>query len=412
VVSIALLASLFLAILTVSNFIIGVLADPRANLSFDSISSAAACFPNSARAQARLAEAYLAEAIEDESIARQAESAASKAVDYSPWDYKLRLLLASTREVSGNLAAAEASLQTSLSLAPHNANAQWLLANLLVREGKLNQALDKFSAAITSDPSRLPAALDLIWNISDGNLDALTAITGSEPTLKLGLADYFLKKSLVVEAARVFSEVNRQTRLAFPESAAFINTLIAGGHVELAHSLWLDLVDGRSSADRPLLWNGSFEAQIQKKWSQFDWSLESSNYALIAVVNGTAHDGAQSLRIAFTGRDTTRLNSEIKQLILVRPGVRYRLECYAKTEDLVIPEGPSVVVTSKSSSTPIAASEPIATGSHGWQPLIIDFTSPIDSPALVISIKRTPRFSYDDPAQGMIWLDDFTLRER
>lgn len=362
--------------------------------------------------QSKLAEAYLTEAIEEEGTGRQAESAATLAVERSPWDYKLRLLLASAKEVKGDLAAAEASLQAALSLAPHDANVQWLLANLLVREGKLDKALDKFQAAIASDPSRLPAALDLIRNVSGGNLAAVTVVAGNEPGLRLGVADYLLKKSLVAEAARIFSEVDRQARLALPESTAFINTLIATGHVELAHNLWVDLIDGRSNTDQPLLWNGSFESQIQKGWNQFDWNLESSDYARVAVTTGTARNGTRSLRIDLTGRDTTRLNGEIKQLILVRPGAHYRLECYAKTEDLVISEGPSVMVTSHASSAPIAVSELIATGSHDWQPLIIDFVAPTDSPAILISIRRIPRFSYDDPARGTAWLDDFILRER
>lgn len=412
VISIALIVSTLLSIVVISHFIVGVVADPDAKMSLGLIASTAAYFPGSARAQAKLAEAYLTEAIEDEGTGYQAESAATLAVERSPWDYKLRLLLASAKEVRGDLAAAEACLQTARSLAPHDANVQWLLANLLVREGKLDKALDKFQTAIVSDPSRLPAALDLIWNVSGSDLAAVSAVAGHDPELKLGIADYLLKKSLVAEAARMFSELDRQTRLSFPESATFINTLIATGHIELARNLWLDLVDGRSKTDQPLLWNGGFESRIQKGWSQFDWNLESSDYARVAVTTGTARNGAGSLRIDLTGRDTTRLSGEIRQLILVRPGAHYRLECYVKTEDLVTPEGPKVVVTGNTSSIAIAASEPIAAGSHDWQPLMIDFVAPADSPAIMVSIRRVPKFSYDDPTRGTVWFDDFTLRER
>src|SRR5438045_9223265 len=94
-----------------------------------------------------------------------------------------------------------------------------------------------------------------------------------------------------------------------------------------------------------LVWNGSFEGKILKGFEQFDWTIGQSQYARIAITSGIAHSGARSLRIDFAGRDTTRLDEEIKQLVLVKPGVRYRLECFIKTEGLLTPEGPRLAVS-------------------------------------------------------------------
>jgi hypothetical protein len=61
----------------------------------------------------------------------------------------------------------------------------------------------------------------------------------------------------------------------------------------------------------------------------------------------------------------------------------------------------------------VAQSDPVAAGSNDWQHLVVDFTAPQsasrDAPAFYVTIKRKPKFSYDEPTRGTVWFDDFTL---
>jgi hypothetical protein len=41
----------------------------------------------------------------------------------------------------------------------------------------------------------------------------------------------------------------------------------------------------------------------------------------------------------------------------------------------------------------------------------LEFVAPADWGALLLTIKRIPKFSYDDPTRGTLWLDDFSLTE-
>jgi hypothetical protein len=116
--------------------------------------------------------------------------------------------------------------------------------------------------------------------------------------------------------------------------------------------------------------------------------------------------------VDFTGRDTTRLDDEISQRFLVQPGARYKLDCFVKTEGLVTPEGPRVVVSDSKSSAVIAGSEPIPRGSNDWRRVSVDFVAPPAAHSLVVAIRRIPKFSYDDPTKGTIWFDDFSLTEQ
>src|SRR5581483_8255125 len=102
---------------------------------------------------------------------------------------------------------------------------------------------------------------------------------------------------------------------------------------------------------------------------------------------------------------------EIKQLIVVQPQARYRLEFYVRARDFDSPEGPRLTIAHSRTGAEIAASAPLAQGSYDWQLVRLEFAAPADWGALVISLQRQPKFSYDEPTRGTLWLDDFTVTE-
>jgi tetratricopeptide (TPR) repeat protein len=432
VIVVTLSACALLVFVTLSNFIIGALADERISLSRDAstasfiiapltddrvgvnpeaLTAATDYFRNSPRLHARLAQAEMMEERQD-----LAESHARRAISLSPHDYTLRLLLTSIEDSKGNPAAAEESVRAALTLAPNSMEAHWYLANLLLRDGRLPDSLNEFRIASASDTPFLSEAFDRIWEVSGDNVEAVQAITGSNPKARLTLARFLLEHSRVPEAVDVFSRIDRNARLDSMESSQFLNALIDAGRTELARNLWVELMGNPASGDSGrLIWNGSFESDILVNFAQFDWRISPSNYASISIDTNTVRTGARSLRIDFIGRDTTRLDQEITQLIVVHPGARYRLECYAKSEELVTPEGPRAVVTTEGAPVWIAASDPVAVGTNDWRHLVVDFIAPQttskDAPALRISIKRKPKFSYDAPTRGSVWFDDFVITE-
>ena len=400
-----------LVAIILSRFVIGTLSDDRLAVTRDMLQVPVGYLPNSARLNARLASAELSESGRD---LANAKAHSQRAIDLSPYDYRFRITLASVEEARGDRSAAEVSLEAARALAPNYWNVNYRLGNLLVREGKLDQSLDRFRIAVAANSTLLPGTLDLLWRASRGDVNAIETVAGASPKARLGLAQFLLKVSRPSEAATVFGSIDREGRLASAaESTSFLNALIASGELGSARNLWSDLVGAdRQSA---LVWNGGFESDLLKNFSQFDWSFGRSEYARFAIDNTIAHSGSRSLRIEFAGRDTTQLDNEIKQLVAVRSGARYTLECYAKTSDLESPEGPRVVVASGATSAWIAASEPLAQGSGDWQRLPIDFVAPQSAnggmSAVFISIKRKPKFSYDEPTRGTVWFDDFSLKE-
>lgn len=412
----AILVSGLFILLSFAHFVMAVVADARTPVSQEVIVATANYFPNSARVQARLA-ARLVESGVDESqshehTAERAVYHASRAVTLSPWSYELRVLLAAARELNGDLAGAETDLREALKLAPLNTNVRWRLANLLVRLDKQDQALNELRAVTDADPARLPATLNLVWQASGENLEAVKQVTASRPEAQLVLAQFLAQQAQVKAAADIFSQIDRHERFRLPGGGRLIDALINVGQIELADQLWRETVSGDHLVGRQLIWNESFETPINKGLAQFDWQIGQTRYARIGVVSGTAHTGQHSLRIKYAGIETTKLETEVRQLIVVRPGARYRLQCYTRTEALVTPDAPQLAVMKPGTSTPIAVSSVITTGSNDWQPLLVDFVVPDGINLLMITIKQTPEFSYVDPTQGTVWFDDFTLEEQ
>jgi len=165
---------------------------------------------------------------------------------------------------------------------------------------------------------------------------------------------------------------------------------------------------------------------------QFDWRIGESSYAAIGIAAGTARGGSRSLRIDFSGRDTTRLDGEISQRVVLVAGKRYRLEYFVKTQGLVTTEGPRVTLRCDRDPAWTPAGAAIAAGNADWAKMQFDFVAPRqlataplvnaqgnlprppssqETVAVTVTVVRTPRCSYDEPMRGTIWLDDFRIFE-
>lgn len=408
----AVLACGLLSLASVRILISGVLSDPRADVRRELLAAGIAYVPNSAAVNARLAQAEMVES--DRDLAETA-SLAQRAVNISPWDYRNWLLLASVKEAAGDRPGAETCLQEALNLAPNYTDVHWRFANLLLRDGKLARSVTEFQTSIASDSRLLPSTLDLLWRVSGGNTSVVRAVTPKDPKSRVSLAQFLLKQSRIADAITIFAGIDRASLLASPESSSFVDGLIAAGKVDEARGLWIGLVSGtyaQPGQPLPAIWNGSFESEISTNLGQFDWMISRNEYASPTIDGNASRTGQRSLRIDFTGRDTTRLDGQVKQTIQVRPGAHYSLECFAKTERLETPEAPRVAVTDVNSGAEISTSSPVGTGSSDWHRIEFQFTAPLNARSVVLTIKRVPRYSYDEPTRGTVWFDDFVLNEQ
>ncbi|HEU0184803.1 MAG TPA: hypothetical protein VFS27_05775 [Blastocatellia bacterium] len=417
----------------VSNFIVRGVADRRTSLPREWLAAAVERIPNSARINFRMANAEIGAAADNENfdaraeMAEMAESHAERAVNLSPWNYQARSLLALAQELNGKQEEAEKTLRAAVKLAPNHALLNWAFANLLMRRGKLSESLGPLRIALRSRGDLLPNAIDTIWRSSDGGLDMLTAFAGDDTEMMLAVVNFLADRKLFTEADAVFNSIDKQAKAHSPKSAKLINALMLDGQFNRARMTWVELMtamrpetlpkDQSETADAgALIWNGGFEMDDAPALNQFNWLIRPNKFAWAAVDRSVARTGGRALKVVFSGLDTTKLRDQIQQIIVLKPGASYQLECYAKAEDLVTPEGPRVAVIGQNGL--IGESAPVSADSTDWQKLTISFvvpSGPAGSPgekAATVSIVRTPKFSDDDPTSGTIWFDDFTLLEK
>ena len=386
------------------------LTDDRLPIPLSALYAGANYLPNSPRIHARIA------AGEMQGISRdlnKAESHIRQAIELMPREYNYHLMLASILESQGNKEDAEKSYREALVLAPNYMEVNWRLANNLLRQNKIKESLDYFRFATNKNLSLLPNCYDLIWNVSNGDISALSGITNSSAKAQLMLAQYLARQTKFHEAAAIFRRVDREARQAEPESSLIISELVNANQLVLARELWGELLTIDATKPQPIIWNGSFESSISPSLAQFDWMLRDNPYARTVIDPQEGKTGANSLRIYFLGKDTARIDGEIKQILMLKPGKHYRLECQYKTRDLTTPMGPRIAITDLSSKNVIATSDPIPEGTRaGWQPIGFEFTAPVSSGAVLLQIQRIPQSGYDEPSKGYLWFDDFTLKEQ
>lgn len=405
-----------LTILVLVEFTLRTLGTAGYTVEPDILISTIHYFPAASRLRIKLARSYIEQRPANLGAAEEQMLEARR---WDPYAHEYPLMLGEIRLVQGNIEGAENAFSDALSLAPADHAVHWRLANLLLAAGKTEQSLKHFRSVVDLNPALLPLTLDLLWQASNGNVAFLVQVTGDNTESKLKLASFFAAKSRPVEAVDIFSSVDTNSVKSLPSASALLNDLIAKGEVAAAYGLWLRMKETGPASHDPTIWNGNFERPVSLDLKQFDWQIRESNFAKIYLDSVEGHSGAGSLEIDFLGRDTTVLDHEVSQIFMVRQNTNYQLSFFIKSEGFFSPAtGPiTIVVSSMKGNDPhstIFRSDPILSGTYGWREMQVDFRSPSANEELiplVISLKRQPRFVYDEPTKGRVWLDDFTLSE-
>lgn len=410
-VFVGLLVVTILARTFLSHFLIRNIADPRISMSQNALATAAIRQPESGRILLRLAGTEMEESASDPQRLVNAQALALKAASLSPWDFRSWRTLGAAQDSEGKLEEATWAVRIASKLAPNNSEVNWMLANLMIRQGNRAEALQAFRIATQYSNDLLPAAMEVVWQAFDYDLNVLSSLVSKDASSQMMMAQFLLEQAQIDDAINVYRSINVEAKLNSQFAASFLSQLIKSGRSSDARRLWLELVASasRSGAQEGLIWNGGFESNAPKNWGHFDWAIRPSDFARIGFDRNIFRSGQKSLRLNFVGRDTTKLMGDIQQLVVLNANKRYRLECFAKSANLVTSEGPRIALQSEKGI--MAISEPVAVGTTDWQRLVVEFTAPADSATAQVSIIKIPRFEYEEPTKGSVWFDDFKLTE-
>ena len=109
-------------------FVVSVLTAKNTPVSVEALTTMAASLPQSARLQARLADALLSQGAPDSQLLAQADAAATQAVNLAPLNANHHILFAAAKSMVGEAEVSELHLRTAMTLAPHNAQIRLAIA--------------------------------------------------------------------------------------------------------------------------------------------------------------------------------------------------------------------------------------------------------------------------------------------
>ena len=144
--------------------------------------------------------------------------------------------------------------------------------------------------------------------------------------------------------------------------------------------------------------NGGFEAVPANQG--FDWRISACAGVKTGLDTAVSHTGRSSLRLNFDGTQNADFH-HVEERVSLPPG-RYRLSAWIRTENLTTDQGISLAFNGVSTAA--------LTGNHDWTEVSEDVTAPNNQPATDVQIVRRRSWRFDSKPQGVVWIDDVSLR--
>jgi hypothetical protein len=330
-----------------------------------------------------------------------------RAIQLRPRDYFLWMFLGVSRDLNQEPAAALNALRQSVALAPAYAKPHWLLGNLLLRRGSIDEAMNELRIAASSDALLLPNVIDLAWGIS--RHDPAQTVNAVEPRTdkaRMSLAIFFANHDQGPAAIDQFRSVQS---LSGDDVHNLINALLKTRLFVEAYEVWTKVHHGPSVI--PSLINAGFEDEITLGQRGFGWQVAENVASVTLSADPSQYQsGKKSLRIDFRGESNPAV-AVVTQFVLVRPSTNYRLAFQASTKEFISPGAPLLTVTDASDEkeTVLAQSSSISAASE-WREFTLDFKTGEKTTTVRLGLVRHVCGSNPCAAFGTVWLDSFDLK--
>jgi tetratricopeptide (TPR) repeat protein len=334
-----------------------------------------------------------------------------KAASLSPDNYLLWLPLGRARERNGDVIGAEKALRKAIELAPNYSENHWTLGNILLRQGKNDEAFVEIRKAAETDPKYVNPAVSTAWQTFDGDMSVISNKIGDSPDIKSASAIFLAKQQRFDEALNFWNTLSdNEKSVKFKENgkelvAAFIaNKKFRAASVVQSQILATEIE--KNSIGK--FTNSSFENNVNPtSTATFDWQFTDSLQPQIGVDNKQKHEGNQSLVVVFNSADGKDFR-QLSQIVAVESGKKYQFQTFYKSE---LKAGSTVKweVLDANDNKVLASTSAISVNSD-WQKLTADFTTLATTEAVMVRLVRITCGSSVCPISGKIWFDEFSFQ--
>lgn len=346
----------------------------------------------------------------------QAIAEYEKAVTLSPNDYRFWMSLGTASEQAGETAKAEQALRRAVELAPSYSYPHWYLGNLLLRNGRYDEAFAELRLASQADPELQPQQFNLIWEVYNSDTDALQKSVGESAKARAEFGLYLVGRQKYEDGLRLWDSLKSDEKRSNRQTGeAIVNNLIAAFRYHDALRVWNDItVNEKYRAEVGRVFDGGFEdASSYGPEMVFGWQVKPVQGLQIGIAD-RSYGGANSLRLAFNVR-TNIEDVNIVQLVPVAPNTEYDFEFYVATEKIETGSPPLVQLVDPTTNGVLASSPAAAIGTSDWNRVALTFKTGDKTEALMIKVVRPSCGSKEVPICpifGSVWYDDFSLKRR
>jgi predicted negative regulator of RcsB-dependent stress response len=314
-------------------------------------------------------------------------------------------------EAAGDPDRGEKALRQAVELAPAYSHPRWHYGNLLLREGKTDEAFAQLSKAAEADEVMQAPIFGLATHVFGGDVEKITQVLPA-PAVRLQFAISLINTDKFDEAARVLRTITPADRKAQPALIDLaLQSLIEHKQFHAALALLREIEPAGTESPAPeQFWNGGFEKPVPPSDPKpFRWLIGSPAQAQIVIDPRGRSQG--SLRIIF--KASTRMESiPVSQTIVVDPETQYRIQFYQRTEGLITASTPAVVISDSVDKTQLVSSAPMPTGTNDWQLVTLDFKTKPQHEGISLGLVRAACEGNQPicPIFGTIWYDDFNIQ--
>lgn len=360
-----------------------------------------------------------------------------QAVQASPRDYRYQLELGKAYAANGQTADAEAAFLRAVELAPRYFETRWALANLRLRAGKAEPAIDDFRQAVTlsgslygnaSPPPDRSATLNAYNAIAGAlgmNLDALRRVTPPDNAARMYLAEFLSSHDAQDQALELWRQLPAENSIAYRTLVAQLTReLQAKNRFSDASAVWqkFSIAEGvPANAENNLMTNGGFEqTPLREKYAEevdlgetFDWAIRRHPEVRVLRSSANPHSGSMALHLTFNSTMNSGFG-EISQLIAVEPLRQYRLRYFVKTKNISASptETPFIGITDANDAALFNLRSFVPSGTNEWGEQFITFSVPESTRGLRLTIHAPQLKAIDSLRIAELWLDDFKLNQQ
>ena len=334
-----------------------------------------------------------------------------KAAALSPNNYLLWLQLGRARERNGDIEGAEKALKKAIELAPNYSENHWTLGNILLRQGKNDDAFTEIRKAAETDAKYVNPAVSAAWQTFDGDVSAISSKIGDSAEIKSALAIFSAKQQRFDEALNFWNALpENDKKTKFKQNGTdLVNAFIANKKFRAASIVQSQISE--AEADKMSVGkftNFGFETNVNLvNATAFEWQIADATQPQIGVDNKQKHEGNQSLVIVFNSTDGKDFR-QISQTVAVESGKKYQFQTFYRSE-LKANSTVKWEVLDASDNKVLATTSAVSANSD-WHNLTADFTTLPTTEAVIVRLLRVSCGSSVCSISGKIWFDEFSFQ--